>query len=293
MSGMERVVVTGSSGFIGRHTIRELCRRGYSVVALDIVEGLEEESDGVRYFDCDITEGVSQYIEKEDRVLHLAAIAKFDQAARDPSQAIKVNVQGTLNVIQACIDKGAERLVYGSTGSVYPRDPPVPITEDTERKPSSIYGLTKMMAEDLIFLFGDKLPYIILRYGYVYGKGKDWGAVGTFLRLLKEGKHPVIYGGRQTNDFTYVKDIVEANISALETPFTNKVYNIGTGKPTSIFEVFEICQRALGIDVKPTLDPPRPFDFSDFVYDTSKAEKLLGFKAKWSLAEGIQDSLKE
>jgi len=98
---------------------------------------------------------------------------------------------------------------------------------------------------------------------------------------------------QKTKDFIYVKDIVEANILTLEPPFTNKVYNIGTGKPTSIYEVCQTCLKAIGTDIKPIVKPPRPFDFSDFVYDTSKAEKLLGFKAKWNLEEGIKDSLKD
>jgi len=290
---MGRVVVTGAAGFIGRHTVKELDRRGYSVDALDIAESRFEEPKRINYVNCDVTEDLSNNIEKGDKILHLAAIARFDSAETDPNLALKVNVLGTLNIIQACIKKEAERLVYSSTGSVYPKNPQLPITEDTERRPTSMYGLTKMMAEDLIFLYGDKLPYIILRYGYVYGKGKDWGAVGAFLKLLNEGKAPTIYGGRQMNDFIYVKDIVEANILALETPFTNKVYNIGTGKPTSIHEVCQICLKAIRTDIKPIVKPPRPFDFSDFVYDTTKAEKLLGFKAKWTLEEGIVDSLKD
>lgn len=290
---MPRVVVTGAVGFIGKHTVEELHRRKYSVVALDIEKDSTEKIEGVDRINCDITEDLSGYIKGEDKILHLAAIARFDVAERNPRLALEVNVLGTLNVIQACIKKKVERLVYCSTGSVYPRNSPTPIDESIERKPSSIYGLSKMMAEDLVLLHGDRLPHIILRYGYVYGKGKDWGAIGAFLRLLKEGKSPTIYGGRQMNDFIYVKDIVEANILALETPFTNKVYNIGTGKPTSIFEAYRTCLKATGTDIEPTIESPRPFDFSDFVYDTSKAEKLLAFKAKWSLKEGIRDSLKD
>ena len=290
---MGRVVVTGAAGFIGKHMVKGLKGKGYSVVALDIVESGSQKIRGASHIKCDITEDLSDYIEEGDKLLHLAAIARFDEAEKDPKLALKVNVQGTLNVVQACIEKGAERLVHSSTGSVYPKNPPIPITEETERKPSSIYGLTKMMAEDLVFLFGDRLPYIILRYGYIFGKGKNSGAIGAFLRLLNEGKPPTIYGGRQMNDFIYVKDVVEANILALETPFTNKVYNIGTGKPTSIYEVYQACSKIVGTKIKPIIVVPRSFDFSDFVYDTSKAERLLGFKAKWSLEEGIEGILED
>jgi UDP-glucose 4-epimerase len=210
-------------------------------------------------------------------------------ASQDPQKAVRVNVEGTLNIIQTCIEKKAERLVYSSTGSVYSRNVPVPIREDAAREPDSIYGLTKKQAEDWIFYFGDRLPYVILRYGYIFGKGKDWGAVGAFLKLLNEGKRPVVFGGKQTNDFIYIKDIVQANLLALETEHTRQAYNIGTGRATSIKDVCELCIKAMKSSLVMEIKPAREFDFPVFVYDISKAQTLLKFDPKWSLLEGIED----
>jgi UDP-glucose 4-epimerase len=232
------------------------------------------------------------FIDLGDKVLHLAAVPRFEQASQNPQKAVRTNVEGTINVIQACIEKKAERLVYSSTGSVYSRNVPVPIREDATREPESIYGLTKKQAEDWIFIYSHRLPYVILRYGYIYGKGKDWGAVGAFLKNLKEGKVPVIFGGKQTNDFIYIKDIVQANLLALETEHTRQAYNIGTSRATSIKDVCQLCIKAMKSDLTMELKPAREFDFPMFVYDISKAQALLKFDPKWSLYEGIEDMLK-
>jgi UDP-glucose 4-epimerase len=292
-----RVVVTGANGFVGLHTVRELLDAGYNVVALDISDSkLKAEFRGNKR--CTIAtidildEDIERAIRQGDKVIHLAAVPRFDEASRDPQKAVRINVEGTLNVIQACIQKKAERLIYSSTGSVYSRNVPVPIREDAAREPDNTYGLTKKQAEDWIIFYGDRLPYVILRYGYVYGKGKDWGAIGAFLKLLKEGKRPVVYGGKQTNDFIYIKDIVQANRLALETEHTRQAYNIGTGRATSIKDVCELCIKAMKSDLAMEIKPAREFDFAVFVYDISKAQTLLKFDPKWNLLAGIEDTLK-
>lgn len=292
-----RVVVTGANGFVGLHTVRGLLDAGYDVLAVDLIDSELKAKFG-REKHCtttaiNISRGdFKNLIEKEDKVLHLAAIAKFGDARRNPQKAVRVNVEGTLNVIQSCIEKKAERLVYSSTGSVYSHNVPIPIREDARREPNSIYGLTKKQAEDWIFAYGENLPYIILRYGYVYGKGKDWGAVGAFLKRLREGKRPIVFGGKQTNDFIYIKDVVQANLLALETEHVRQVYNIGSGRATSIKDVCELCIAAMKTDLTMEIKPARAFDFPVFVYDISKAQTLLDFDPKWNLSKGIEDMLK-
>jgi len=292
-----KVVVTGANGFVGLHTVRGLLDAGYNVLATDIADSkLKTEFKGDKR--CSIAtinildEDFKNIIKKGDKVLHLAAIARFDEARRNPQRAVKVNIEGTLNIIKACIEKKAERLVYSSTGSVYSHNAPIPIREDAEREPDSIYGLTKKQAEEWIFLYGENLPYVILRYGYVYGKGKDWGAVGAFLKRLKEGKRPIIFGGKQTNDFIYIKDIVQANLLALETEHVRRAYNVGSGRAMSIKDVCELCIDAMKTDLTMEIKPARVFDFPVFVYDISKAQTLLNFEPKWSLSKGIEDILK-
>ncbi len=291
-----RVVVTGANGFVGLHTVRGLRDEGYNVLAVDIMDSKlkaefkEDKRCKVATMNI-LDENLKRVIKEGDKVLHLAAIPRFDEAKRDSQKAVRVNVEGTLNVIQACIEKKAERLVYSSTGSVYSSNVPIPIREDARREPDSIYGLTKKQAEDWIFLYGENLPYVILRYGYVYGKGKDWGAVGAFLKRLKEGKRPVVFGGRQTNDFIYIKDIVQANLLALETEHVRQAYNIGSGRATSIKDVCELCIKAMKTNLTMEIKPARVFDFPVFVYDISKAQTLLNFDPKWNLLNGVEDVL--
>jgi len=292
-----RVIVTGANGFVGFHTVRELLDAGYHVVALDISDSrLQTEFRGNKR--CTIAtldildKDLARFVKQGDKVLHLAAIPRFEVASQDPQRAVRINVEGTLNVIQICIEKKAEKLVYSSTGSVYSRKAPVPIREDAAREPDSVYGLTKKQAEDWIFYFGERLPYVILRYGYIFGKGKDWGAVGAFLKLLREGKRPVVYGGRQTNDFIFIKDVVQANRLALDTEHTRQAYNIGTGRATSIKDVCELCIKAMKSNLVMEIKPAREFDFPVFVYDISKAQTLLKFDPKWNVLDGIEDILK-
>jgi UDP-glucose 4-epimerase len=292
-----KVIVTGANGFIGMHTIRNLLERGYNIEAVDIeTEGLKEFSNDKRcaVHNMDILdEEFQDLIEMGDKVLHLAAVARFGTAIANPQLAAQVNIEGTLNIIQACIQKKADRLVYSSTGSVYSLSAPVPIREDAPREPSSLYGLTKKMAEDWIIFYGNQLPYVILRYGYIYGKSKDWGAIGAFIKRLSNNQQPIVFGGDQTNDFVYVKDVVKANLLALETVYTNMAYNIGTGRATCIRDVCEYCIKAMKSDLKMKLEPARVFDYPIFVYDISRARTLLRFEPEWNVLNGITDMMKE
>lgn len=293
---MNRVVVTGANGFIGLHTVRTLLAKGCNVEAVDIkTDKLDKLPDsGLSVHKMSILdENFKDLIEQGDKVLHLAAVARFGPASKDPELATRINVEGTLNIVEACIKKKAERLVYSSTGSVYSAKSPVPIREDSPREPESIYGMTKKMAEDWVMFHGNRLPYIILRYGYVYGKGKDWGAVGAFLEKIANNERPIIFGGDQTNDFIYIKDLVRINELALNTPYTNQSFNVGTGRPISIRYVCDICLDVMKNKLKPKIKPARSFDYPVFVYDISKVRTLLDFEPQYNVLNGIRDMVKE
>ncbi len=296
-----RVVVTGANGFIGTHTVRELSRRGYKVVALDVnTDRLREffgDKPNLHVERVDIrSPKIESLISKGDKILHLAAVASYITEER-LLDAIAINVRGTANVVLSAIKNKAERIVFSSTGSVYQKGFQWPIKESEPLitpPTDNYYGLTKRQAEDWIRTFKNKLPYVILRYGYIYGPLKDWGAIGNFIKHIKQGKPPVIFGGSQLNDFTHVNDVVEANILALETDHINETYNIGTGRATSILTVCEACIKALNADVvAPIIQPARTFDFKNFVYDISKAERILGYNPKWNLEKGIRDMTKD
>ena len=286
---MNRIVITGAGGFIGTATLQRLSKK-YDILAIDLPTS-KLKKDKNRNYEvayCDITsEDFHSYIKQGDKVLHLAAVSTMKAAEENPLKAFIVNVVGTLNVVMACNKAGAERLVFSSTGSVISPKAEIPFKEDAPIDPPNFYGWTKAKAEEVIQKYC-KVPWIILRYGYVYGENKFHGAIGTFIKCLLKGESPTIFGGKQINDFTYVEDIVQANEKALFTPYTNQIYHIGSGRANSILDVYEICREAVGIDIPPKICPPRKGDYMVFLYDIEKARQLLKYEPKWTLKRGIK-----
>lgn len=288
------IVVTGANGFVGFHTTKKLLEQGYNVKAVDVsTDKLSRlcTSQDISVHQIDITtRAMENLIARGDKILHLAAVAHFNKAAENVQKAIHVNVEGTLNIVKSAIKKGAERIIYSSSGSVYDiRNSQLPIDECQPVHPENEYGLSKKQAEDWVILNAKKLPYVILRYAYIYGIDKDWGAIGAFFKRLKHDEPPVIFGGKQSNDFTYIDDVVQANLLALETDYINQTFNIGTGKLSSIKDVCEQCIEAIGSKIQPKIEPSRTFDFPLFVYDISKAESILRYNPEWSVHHGIKD----
>lgn len=294
---MKTVVVTGANGFIGFHTVSRLLDLGYHVKAVDVrTEKLSRltMNPDLAIHQIDVTfQAFQNVIEQGDKVLHLAAVAHF-VGREDAERAVAINVCGTINVLESCLRKGAERIVYSSTGSVYSKGVSIPIRENGALGPSedNYYGWSKLQAEQWIRLYQRFIPHVILRYAYVYGPDKDWGAIGVFLKKLANDEQPTVFGGNQTNDFVYVKDVVDANVKALETCYTNQVFNIGTGRATSIRDACEYCIEALDSPLKAKYEPARSFDYPVFIYDIAKARSLLSYTPEWNLLHGIQDTVK-
>lgn len=279
----ERIVVTGSSGFIGGHTVKALLAKGYAVVGYDIANG----------FDLLDYRQLCNVIRRGDKVIHEAAIARFAEADANPLLTYRVNVQGTENVAKACARNGAERLVYASTGSVYiPIEKEPPITEDFPVRGNSVYACSKCTAEKIVQEYST--PWVILRYAHLYGEGKiGHGAIGGFIDKMNKGLAPVIYGGKQSNDFCFYKDVVQANLLALETENVNEAYNIGTGTELTTIKVFEIMRKFFKYDKEFEVKEGRIVDPPRFVYNISKARKLLGYNPQYSFEAGLKDWLGE
>lgn len=274
-----RILITGGSGFVGSPTIKALKKKGYRVMNYDLKEGYD-----IRDFNQ-----LLSTVKNGDKILHLAAVARFGEADEDPKKAFETNVLGTKNVIEVANTLGAERVVYSSTGSVYmpiKKDPPM--TEDFPTVGNSVYGCTKNLGE--IYVKEAEVPYVILRYAHLYGDGKiGHGAIGGFIDRMERGLAPKLYGGKQSNDFTYIKDIVDANIKALETDNTNQVYNIGTGEELTVEEVFDLLKEFFHYEKEYEREEIRTVDPDRFLFDVSKAEKKLGFKAKFNFNGGMHD----
>jgi nucleoside-diphosphate-sugar epimerase len=304
MSKVSRVVVTGGAGFIGSRLIRELLGRGYSVVALDnFCSGSWENLRGLRGRDgFEVVEGdvrdrrvVRKVLKGADGVVHLAALIDVEASVRDPFETHDVNVNGTLNVLNEAVKAGVKRFVFASSTAVYGDANPLPLKEDYPLCPISPYAASKA-AEGYCLAFNKcyGLGTVVLRYFNVYGPGQRnsaySGVITRFLENAFKGEPLTVYGdGCQTRDFIYVDDVIEATVLALEDDgVEGEIFNVCTGKPASVNELVEVVRAIVGKDFKVIYDKPRKGDIRNNYGDPSKAEKILGFKAKTSSKEGVE-----
>lgn len=277
-----KVLITGNLGFVGTETQKLLEREGHEVIGYDIMEN--KDIRDIQQLD-NIIAGYTP-----DRILHLAAIARFADADNDPKLAHETNVMGTRNVAQVA-GKYHVPVVYASTGSTYmPLSKEGSITEDFRVLGNSVYGVTKALGEKYIEHFAH--PYIILRYAHLYGKEKrHHGLIGGFMERINFGLKPVLYGGKQSNDFTYIKDVARANYLALTAPWDkwNQAYNIGTGEELTAEEAGKMICEIAGYEGEVETKEGRTVDPQNFVYDTTKAETMLNFKAEYDFKAGLKD----
>lgn len=300
-----RILITGDKGFVGAETkkllsgimedentgevkewtyedkMEKYLRPVHEVFGYDLMDGYDIRD--IEQFESVVKEC------KPVRVLHLAAIARFSEADKDPRLAYETNALGTENVAQVA-EKYHIPVVYASTGSVYmPITQKPPITEEFEAKGNSVYACSKYLGETSIRRL---TPHIILRYAHLYGKEKrHHGLIGGFMSRIERGLSPTLYGGKQSNDFCYIRDIARANLLALTAPWDawNQTYNIGTGQEITAEEAGRIICELSGYKGEIERKEARTVDPEHFVYDTSKAERMLGFKAEYDFKKGLQD----
>ena len=291
-------VVTGGAGFIGSHLVHRLVSDGHSVTVLDnLVRGrlanLGSILGSVRFEELDICGSVALegIFGKADGIFHQAALGSVPESLKDPVLYRMVNVEGTRNIFQIA-GKYHIRLVYASSASVYGNVQTVPIPEDSPRKPLSPYGRTKLDCEIMAEKFAESGSQIIgLRYFNVFGIRQNpnyAGVITKFLQRLEKGEPPVIFGdGSQTRDFTFVDDVVEANLAAMSGHVGHGFFNIGGGRSTSVEELARMMIRLSGKSLEPQHDDPRPGDAKWSGADISKAASMLGWRPTTSLENGL------
>ena len=307
MKSICRVLVTGAAGFIGSWTVEELVREGYYVVGVDdLSDGSLSRLNsvmGCRSFQfikasvCD-WETMMSICRDVDAVIHLAAKVSVEEAHLNPKLAFKVNVEGTLVLLEASRKGSVERFVYASSVAVYGEPRSLPVSEDHPLKPVNVYGATKAAAESLVHSYHTSygLSTVALRYFNVYGprmkRGYYAGVVAKFIERVLSNKPPVIFGdGNQTRDFIYVRDVVRANILALKSKCTG-AFNIGTGVQTSINRLCNMILKLMGReDLKPIYDKPRPGDVRFSQADIGRAVRELGWKPEYSLERGLRETI--
>lgn len=297
-------LVTGGAGFIGSHLVEALLARGDRVRVLDSLntgslKNLAGVMDRIEFLEGDIRDeaAVRQATSGADLVFHLAAMVSVPESMARPLECEQVNVVGTLNVLTAARAAGVRRLVLSSTCAVYGDEPTLPKTETSPPRPKSPYAISKLAAEAYCQLATevDGLETVVLRYFNAFGPRQDpssaySGVISIFVDRMSRGIVPTINGdGHQTRDFVFVEDVARANLRAAEAPgAAGQIFNIGTGRPTSINRLFQVLRDLFGRDFDPNYGPPRPGDILHSYADPGLARATLGWQGRVDFEAGLR-----
>ncbi|TSC68092.1 MAG: NAD-dependent epimerase/dehydratase [Parcubacteria group bacterium Gr01-1014_72] len=294
-----KVVVTGGAGFIGSHLVDALVLKGFEVHAIDnLVAGKRENVNSkavLHTADIRDLEAIRSIIAGARYVFHLAALPRVQFSIKHPRETNEANVGGTLNVLIASAEAKVKRFVYGSSSSAYGGQTTLPLREGMTPHPKSPYGLQKLIGEEYCRVWSAvyDLPTVSLRYFNVYGPGQpSEGAyalvIAKFLKQRQEGKPLTITGdGKQTRDFTHVRDVVRANLLAAKSPKVGKgeVINIGAGRNVSVNRIAELIGGPTEY-ISERLEP------KDTLADNTLAKKLLGWEPTVAIEEGIAELMR-
>ncbi|WP_099211429.1 SDR family oxidoreductase [Thermococcus henrietii] len=294
------IVVTGGAGFIGSHIAWELVKDNEVIVIDNLYTGKAENvPPGAKLVKADIRdyEAIAELVSNADYVFHEAAQVSVVESIRDPVFTEEVNVLGTLNILRALLD-GHGKLIFASSASVYGDNPNLPLKETERPRPLSPYGVTKATVEEYLRVYHELygLPVVALRYFNVFGPRQGFnqyaGVISIFINKALAGEPLVIFGdGKQTRDFIYVKDVVRANLLVAESKRANgRIFNVATGKQTSILELAMKIIEITGTTSSIIFDKPRPGDIRHSLADITEIKKL-GFEPEWSLEEGLKKTV--
>jgi len=307
-----RALVTGGAGFIGSNLVDALLERGDDVTVVDDLstgraENLAAALDRrAEFHRLDIREGERMTelfaAARPEVVYHLAAQADVRKSIEDPAWDAAINVGGTINVLEAARRAGPARVVNTSTGgAIYGDVDVMPTPETVEPRPMAAYGQSKECAERYCGWYTrlHGLSTVTLRYGNVYGPRQDphgeAGVIAIFCGRLLEGRRPTIFGdGLQTRDYTYVGDIVAANLTAAAHPDAHGAYNVGTGVESTVLEIVAAVREAAGVapeDFEPEFAPARLGELERSSLDVTRARAELGFTAATDLVAGMRQTL--
>jgi len=300
--------VTGGAGFIGSNIVEELLKRGHEVRVVDNLitgkrENIEPFLDKIEFLEEDIRdyETCRRAVSKVDFVLHQAALPSVPRSIEDPVLTNDINVNGTLNLLLASNEVKARRFVFASSSAVYGDNPDLPKREGTEGNPLSPYGLTKLVGEKYCKVFSViyGLPTVCLRYFNIFGPHQDPASqyaavIPSFISKMLEGKKPTIFGdGEQSRDFTFVGNVVEANILATDVEnISGEVFNVGCGEKTTVNSLAAKINEILSTDIEPDYDQPRPGDIKHSFADISKAKEGLKFEPLVDFSEGLERTIR-
>jgi UDP-glucose 4-epimerase len=305
-----KVLVTGGAGFIGSHVVDRLVEEGYEIRVLDDLStgklgNIQSylSSGKVEFVRGDIRDAslVNKILEGVNVVIHMAALVSVPLSVENPNLTFDINLLGTLNLLRSSIVKHIDRFVFISSCAVCGDPESLPVTEQARTNPISPYAESKLIGERYCLGFSERqlLHSVVLRFFNVYGPRQGMneysGVITRFIDRCKQKLPLTIYGdGSQTRDFVNVKDVAEAILASTKSnKAEGEIFNIGSGKPTTIKELAETVLELTGVGSKISYEKPRAGDIKDSYADITKAKKFLSYDPKVSLREGLQMLLKE
>jgi UDP-glucose 4-epimerase len=304
----EKVIITGGSGFIGSNLSEELVKRGYEVIVIDNlatgrIENIEsfKSSKNFSFVKGSINdlEILKKHFEGAYCVFHQAAIPSVQRSVENPIASNQANVDGTLNVLVAAKDCNVKKVMYASSSSVYGDTPILPKQENMAQNPKSPYAVSKLAGEQYCRAFSNVygLKTTCLRYFNVFGPRQDpkshyAAIIPILINKAINGERPAIYGdGNQTRDFTFVKDVVKANILAMESD-SEGIFNIACNRRTSLNQLIEKISSITGKKIDPMYTDTRKGDVKDSLADITLARKHLGYEPDYDIDKGLELTIK-
>jgi len=300
-------LVTGGAGFIGSHITEALARRGDRVRVLDSLitgkrENLAHLGDKIEFIEGDIRDydATRRAMEGVYVTFHEAAIPSVPRSVAEPRLNHDANSNGTFNVLMAARDAGVKRVVYAASSSAYGETEELPKREMMPPSPLSPYAAAKLFGEYYCQVFTRVygLETVSLRYFNVFGPRQDptspySGVISKFVTVLLKGETPVIFGdGEQSRDFTYIANVVDANLRAADSPdASGQMMNMGIGQRITLNQLLAELQKIIGTNIPPRHEAPRTGDVRHSLADISRAEQLLGYRPLVGLAEGLEHTV--
>ena len=301
-----KVLVTGGAGFIGSNLADAFLREGHQVRVLDDLSTgfLDNVPDDADLIGGEVSDphAVAKAVEGVELVVHLAAHRAVLRSVEDPLATDTANTHGTLTVLKSALDAGVRRVVYASSSSVYGANPPMPTPESAPPRPLSPYGVSKLAGEHYCRVFAELygMETASFRYFNVFGPRQRpdsayAAVIPLFVDALRGGRRPTVHGdGRQSRAFTYIDDVVRANLAASAAPSevcNGQTYNIAGDRSYSVLEMLDTLARIVGVEAQPIHLDPRPGDIRNSGADVSLARAQLGFVAEVPFEEGLRRSV--